>query len=83
MMDKLTQVKTSADVCREKGTGNIEYRRAYRREYRALVRRIDYLPDRKATEAIDRAIAEGHALNQSDAINRALRAWDFALSLAK
>jgi hypothetical protein len=60
---------------REYGTQSIEYRRATRRMYRSYQRRIDYLPDRKAMEALETAIRRRYALNFSDAINQALQAW--------
>lgn len=52
-----------------------EYRRAWRSNYRAKYRRIDYIPDRKATKALDKALSDGWAINQTDAINQALDAW--------
>lgn len=68
--------KTSADVLREKGTSQcLEYRRAWRREYRRNLRRIDYMPSRKACEIIDAAIRGGIALSQADAIEQALAQW--------
>lgn len=68
--------KTTADVLRELGTSRcVEYRRAWRREYRRGKRRIDYYPSRAACEVIDAAIATGIAHSQIDVIEQALAAW--------
>lgn len=60
---------------REHGTQSIEWRRAYRRFYRSLQKRIDYLPDRKALAVLELALSRSWALSYTDAINQALRAW--------
>lgn len=57
------------------GSQSPEYRRAWRKQYRARTRRVDFYPDSKAAKAIDMAVANGWALSSSDAINQALRAW--------
>lgn len=57
------------------GSDSPEYRRAWRKQYRARTRRVDYYPDRRATKALDMAMAQGWALSQSDAISQALGAW--------
>jgi hypothetical protein len=67
---------TTAEVLAEKRTSQcIEYRRAWRREYRRNLRRIDYMPTRNACEIIDAAIRCGVALSQADAIEQALANW--------
>lgn len=58
------------------GSDSPEYRRAWRKRYRATYRRVDYYPDSRAAKALDVAMANGWALSQSDAINQALRAWN-------
>lgn len=68
---------------REHGTQSIEYRRAARRMYRFLQRRIDFLPDRGVMEIIERAIETGNAWSYSDAINRAVKAWGSSFQLPK
>ena len=62
-------------VLAEHGSNSPEYRRAWRRQYRGMFRRVDYYPDSLAAKALDRAVAKGWALSSSDAINQALRAW--------
>lgn len=57
------------------GSDSPEYRRAWRKRYRATYRRVDYYPDSRAAKALDAAMANDWALSQSDAINQALRAW--------
>ena len=60
---------------RRYGSKSLEYRRAYRRMYRATNQRIDYTPDRKAIAALETAIENGLAVSYTDAINQALRDW--------
>ena len=65
---------TTAEVLATFGTSQcIEYRRAWRREYRQRQPRIDFLPTPQAYNIIDGAIASGLALSMSDAIDLALR----------
>lgn len=62
-------------LLQEHGSRSIEYRRAWRKEYRERYRRIDYTPDWQATAAMDLAIRNGWASSYTDAINRALADW--------
>ena len=67
---------TTAEALARFGTSQcLEYRRAWRREYRRNLRRIDYMPTRRACEIIDAAISSGIALSQADAIEQALAGW--------
>ena len=67
---------TTIEVLTQFGSSQcIEYRRAWRRAYRANRRRVDYMPDMRATKAMDQALLRGWALSQPDAINQALVAW--------
>ena len=67
---------TTAEALARFGTSQCkEYRRAWRREYRRNLRRIDYMPTRRACEIIDAAISSGIALSQADAIEQALANW--------
>ena len=67
---------TTAEALARFGTCQCkEYRRAWRREYRRNLRRIDYMPTRRACEIIDAAISSGVALSQADAIEQALANW--------
>lgn len=62
-------------LLREHGSDSLEYRRAWRKEYRERYRRIDYTPDRQAAAALELAISNGWASSYTDAINRALADW--------
>ena len=67
---------TTAEALARFGTSQCkEYRRAWRQEYRRNLRRIDYMPTRRACEIIDAAISSGIALSQADAIEQALANW--------
>lgn len=70
------QTMTTAEVLARFGTSQCaEYRRAWRREYRRNLRRIDYMPTQRACEIIDAAMRGGLALSQADAIEQALANW--------
>lgn len=58
-------------LLREHGSRSIQYRRAWRNEYRRLNPRIDYAPNRAALAALER----GWAASYTDAINQALSEW--------
>ena len=67
---------TTAEALARFGTSQCkEYRRAWRREYRRNLRRIDYMPTRRACQIIDAAIRGGLALSQADVIEQALAYW--------
>lgn len=67
---------TTAEALAQFGTSQcLEYRRAWRRQYRRNLRRIDYMPTRRACEIIDAAMRDGLALSQADAIEQALAYW--------
>lgn len=63
------------ELLREHGSDSLEYRRAWRKEYRERYWRIDYTPDRPAVAALDLALKRGWASSYTDAINRALTEW--------
>lgn len=63
------------ELLRKHGSRSIEYRRAWRKDYRERNPRIDYIPDRRATAALELILRNGWALSCTDAINRALADW--------
>lgn len=67
---------TTAEALARFGTSQCkEYRRAWRREYRRNLRRIDYMPTQKACGILDMTIRRGIAISQADAIEQALAHW--------
>lgn len=75
MLGTSNEQKAMNEALAQHGSQSPEYRRAWRKQYRARTRRVDYYPESKAAKAIDMAVANGWALSSSDAINQALRAW--------
>lgn len=66
---------TTEEALKRYGSQSLEYRRAWRQEYRERNRRIDYVPYRPAERALCEALKNGWAISQTDAINQALIAW--------
>lgn len=75
MIPQSKEQKAINDALVQYGSDSPEYRRAWRKRYRATYRRVDYYPDSRAAKVLDAAMANDWALSQSDAINQALRAW--------
>jgi len=63
------------ELLKRYGSRSIEYRRAWRKEYRESNYRLDYTPDRAALAALKLVMQNGWALSYTDAINRALAEW--------
>jgi hypothetical protein len=70
-----TETMSMIDALQQYGSQSREYRRAWSREYRARTRRVDYYPDRRASMALDEAVANGWALSYNEAISKALVFW--------
>jgi hypothetical protein len=75
MLGTSNEQKAMNEALAQHGSQSPEYRRAWRRQYRKNTHRVDFYPDRRASEALYMAVANGWALSSSDAINQALRAW--------